>query len=278
MTTPTNELAFAPRPAWNQGQIIFHEQIHGSLPDVVETQGQHLAAQPHTPVFPPTRSETDAFATELEDSLSALITRQSRRRLGYGVEAAEEWPIDRTPPRIRRAHKERLRARLRASLEEDSESDIEATLDTYYPLSPTPPESQDPPSPPPPTIEFNSATKPPGTEADPESSIDRNKRKLAQTDETISHEKNCQQRKNRRGLEHERMDKDPEGLGMGNIKEQELSTEMGDGSNSQSGISRHLLATDELHDAIHLKPRDLSYWQPTSHRSVLDYGGSLSGA
>ncbi|KAG6363894.1 hypothetical protein INS49_008997 [Diaporthe citri] len=150
MTTPTatpaNEPAFAPRPSWIQGQVAFHEQNHGPLPDVVATQGQYLVAQPHTPVFPPLRSETEAFATELTASLGALTSRQNRRRLGYGVEAAEEWPIGRTPPKVRRAQKERLRAKLRASLEEDSESDIEAVLDSYYPLSPVPSESQGSPS------------------------------------------------------------------------------------------------------------------------------------
>lgn len=148
--TPTtrNAPAFAPRPSWIQGQIIIHENDHDPLPDVVATQGQHLVAQPHTPVFSTLSSETKAFATELAASLSALISRQNRRRLGYGVKAAEEWPIGRTPPQVRRARKERLRAELRASHEEDSESDIEATLNTYYPLSPASPASQGSSSPP----------------------------------------------------------------------------------------------------------------------------------
>lgn len=155
-TTTDHTPVFAPQRSWIQGQVIIHENEHGPLPDVVATQGQHLVAQPHTPVFPPLSSETHAFATELAASLSALISRQNRRRLGYGVNAAEEWPIGRTPPEVRRAQKERLRAELRASLEEDSESDIEAKLDTYYPLSPILPVSKG--SPPPPfTIDSNPA-------------------------------------------------------------------------------------------------------------------------
>lgn len=252
MPTPTNEPAFAPRPPWIQGQIIFYEQNHGPLPDVVETDGQHLVAQPHTPVFPPTRSETDAFATLLDAKLDALTSHQRRRCLGYGREAAEEWPIDRTPPKIRRAQKERLRATLRASLEEDSESDIEATLNTYYPLSPTPPESKDSPSlaPPPPTIESNSATKPPGPEAHPETSVDRRKRKHAQTDETIGHEEKPEHRKRRRKSDHDRMDNDSEGPGTSDMKEQELPTERGDDSDPQLGIATYLPAIDERHAAV----------------------------
>lgn len=186
--TPTtrNVPAFASRPSWIQGQVVTHENDHGPLPDVVATQGQHLVAQPHTPVFPPLRSETHAFATKLAASLSALISRQNRRRLGYGVEAAEEWPIGRTPPKVRRVQKGRLRAELRASLEEDSESNIEATLDTYYPLSPVSPAAQGCPSPRC-NIEFKSAFPPLDNRIGSESDVRREKRKLAQTEGANGH-------------------------------------------------------------------------------------------
>lgn len=186
MTTPTQTTTYAPefspRPSWIQGQVTLHEKNHGPLPDVVATQGQHLVTQPHTPVFPALRSEIHAFATELAASLSALASRQNRRRLGYGVEAAEEWPIGRTPPKVRRAQKERLRATLRASLEEDSESDIEATLDAYYPLSSAPSASQRPPSPSF-TIQSKSAVAPRPPGFDSEIDVKGIKRKPAQIEE-----------------------------------------------------------------------------------------------
>lgn len=184
-STPTtrNVPALAPRPSWIQGQVIIHENDHGPLPDVVETQGQHLVAQPHTPVFPPLSFEIHAFATELAASLSALISRRDRRRLGYRVEAAEGWPIGRTPPKVRRAQKARLRAELRASLEEDSESDIEATLDTYYPLSPA---SQGYPSPRY-AIDFKSAFPPVDNQIGSASDVRGEKRKLAHTEGANGH-------------------------------------------------------------------------------------------
>lgn len=187
-STPTtrNVPAFAPRPSWIQGQVVIHENDHGPLPDVVEMQGQHLVVQPHTPVFPLLSSETHAFAAELAASLSALISCQNRRRLGYGVEAAEEWPIGRTPPKVRRAQKERLRAELRASLEEDSESDIEATLDTHYPLSPASPASQGSPSPRY-TIDSESAFPPLDNQIGSESDVRGEKRNLAHTDGANGH-------------------------------------------------------------------------------------------
>lgn len=185
-STTRNVPAFAPRPFWIQGQVVIHENNHGPLPDVVETQGQHLVGQPHTPVFPPLSSETQAFATELAASLSALISRQNRRRLAYGVEAAEEWPIGPTPPKVRRAQKERLRAELRASLEEDSESDIEATLDTYYPLSPAPPASPGYPSPSF-TIDFEFAFTRLDDQIDHEYDVRGEKRKLAHIEGAYGH-------------------------------------------------------------------------------------------
>lgn len=186
--TPTtrNVPDFAPRPSWIQGQVIIHENDHGPLSDVLETQGQHLVAQPHTPVFPPLTYETHAFATELAASLSALISRQNRRRLGYGVEAPQDWPIGRTPPKVRRAQKERLRAELRASLEEDSEVDVEATLDTYYPLSPASSASQGTPSPHC-TIDSKSAFPPLDNQIGSESDVRGEKRKLAHTQGANGH-------------------------------------------------------------------------------------------
>lgn len=188
--TPTpiteNAPAVAPRPSWIQGQVISHQNEHGPLPDVVATQSQHLVAQPYAPVFPPLSSKTHAFASELSASLSALISRHNRRRLGYWVEAAEVWPTGRTPPRIRRAQKERLRAKLRVSLEEDSESDVEATLYAHYPLSPASPASQGSSSPPF-TIDPKLAFSPLDNEVDAESGVRGEKRKLPDVEGANGH-------------------------------------------------------------------------------------------
>lgn len=190
LTTPTpttpNAPALAPRPSWIQEQVALHEKSHGPLPDVVATQGQHLVTQPHTPVFPALRSETHAFITELTASLNVLTSRQNRRRRGYGVKAAEEWPIGRTPPQVRRAQKERLRAKLRVSLEEDSESDIEASLDSHYPLSPAPSASKSSPSPSSVT-ESKFAINPRGFELDPETDVEAMKRNPKQMEEASDH-------------------------------------------------------------------------------------------
>ncbi|KAI7775501.1 hypothetical protein LA080_006744 [Diaporthe eres] len=110
----------------------------------------------------------------------------NRRRLGYVVTAAEEWPIGRTPPKVRRAQKERLGAKLRATLEEDSESDIEAILDSHYPLSPAPFASQSSPSPSS-IIESKFAIAPRGFEFDSETDVEAMKRDPKQMEEANDH-------------------------------------------------------------------------------------------
>ncbi|KAK7708155.1 hypothetical protein SLS64_006977 [Diaporthe eres] len=132
------------------------------------------------------RSEIHAFVTELTASLSVLTSRQNRRRLGYGVKAAEEWPIGRTPPKVRRAQKKRLRAKLRASLEEDSESDIEAIVDSHYPLSPGLSASQSSPSASS-VIESKFAIAPRGFEFDSENYVEAMKRDPKQMEEANDH-------------------------------------------------------------------------------------------
>lgn len=267
MTTPTpttaNAPAFAPRPSWIQGQVTFHETNHGPLPDVVATQGQHLVAQPHTPVFAPLRSEIHAFAAELAASLSALVSHQNSRRRGYGDEAAEEWPIGRTPPKVRRAQKERLRAKLRASLEEDSESDIEATLDAYYPLSPAPPASQGSATPPF-IIESEPATAPRHAQTDSESDTKAKKRKLEQVEEenvyAVSTEHVAKKTKSRgtpgadgKTQSSLRQDVGPtDGVleGLDRKAAPKPYSETGDGSSLQRTVQRHSPPPDNVPSAV----------------------------
>lgn len=128
-----------PRPLWLLLRIRTHEDLYGPLPnDVVETQGQNLVTQPNTPVNSVGELEAHDFAAELEFALKDLIARQRRRHQRYGYEAAEEWPISRTPGKLRRAQRAQEKASTRAMLEEqeECESDVQSLLYEVYGSSP----------------------------------------------------------------------------------------------------------------------------------------------
>lgn len=71
-------------------------------------------------------------------ALEALVLRQERRYKRYGPEAAEEWPISRTPGKLRRAYRARAKAltRARLQLQEECDSDVESLLFEAYGPSP----------------------------------------------------------------------------------------------------------------------------------------------
>lgn len=138
MATPIKTPALAARPNWIGTEILLYERQHGPLPnDVVETQGQNLVTQCPTPVLRPFPSDEFRFNDDLDRRLRVLVWHQERRAATYGQEVAEEWPIDRTPPKYKRARKKFHRARMRAEYEADSgsESDITGVIERAYPLS-----------------------------------------------------------------------------------------------------------------------------------------------
>ena len=99
--------------------------------DIVATQGEYLVPRADTPIFE--KAYDEEFAAALARKLKALTIGQIVRRVMYR-QAADEWPIGRTPPEV----KEHRRAELRA-LEElegvtsdgasDSDRDDHATAD-----------------------------------------------------------------------------------------------------------------------------------------------------
>ena len=82
-------------------------------PDVVTTRGAFLVPRGNTPVID--RGYHATFASDLCLRLDALVTAQAVRRARYG-DAAEQWPIGRTPPELVQKSKDELKT-LKALLE-----------------------------------------------------------------------------------------------------------------------------------------------------------------
>ncbi|KAM7218653.1 hypothetical protein V8F06_005972 [Rhypophila decipiens] len=75
--------------------------------DIVTTQGAYLVPRADTPVFQ--ESFESRFAATLEQHLDAVSTQQICRCIMYR-DAADEWPIGRTPPEIKEKRKAELKA------------------------------------------------------------------------------------------------------------------------------------------------------------------------
>ncbi|KAL9014352.1 MAG: hypothetical protein Q9173_001001 [Seirophora scorigena] len=74
--------------------------------DIVATNGAYLVPRRPTPVFEKTPNEE--FAATLYRELHALLVVQKCRRVMYR-QAAEEWPIGRTPPEVKEQRDAELR-------------------------------------------------------------------------------------------------------------------------------------------------------------------------
>ncbi|KAI1312872.1 hypothetical protein F5Y03DRAFT_202655 [Xylaria venustula] len=105
--------------------------------DIVATQGACLAPRGHTPIY--TKRDDETFAAQLSLKLRALLIAQACRQIKYGAEAAEEWPIGRTPPEMVEKRKAEL-----DKLEELSDNAFDTPPPDYTPSSvstdPTPPD------------------------------------------------------------------------------------------------------------------------------------------
>jgi hypothetical protein len=76
--------------------------------DVVATQGAYLVPPPRTPVWQ--KAHDDEFVSELTMRLYSVIQIiQGIRRRQY-FEAADEWPINHTPPEVKAEYEARLAA------------------------------------------------------------------------------------------------------------------------------------------------------------------------
>ena len=75
--------------------------------DIVATQGAYLVTRANTPVFETTHDEE--FAAKLSWTLNGAVIGQMARRIKYR-EAADEWPIGRTPPEVKEKRKAELKA------------------------------------------------------------------------------------------------------------------------------------------------------------------------
>ncbi len=75
--------------------------------DIVATHGAYLVPRPNTPVFE--NPHTIHFAIALEQELKGLMTAQNCRRRMYR-DAADEWPIRRTPPEVKEKRKAEVKA------------------------------------------------------------------------------------------------------------------------------------------------------------------------
>ncbi|KAJ9129931.1 hypothetical protein NKR23_g12411 [Pleurostoma richardsiae] len=74
--------------------------------DIVTTQGAYLVPRADTPVFQ--EPYDGRFAAALEQHLDAVSTQQICRRVKY-CDAADEWPIGRTPPEVKEKRKAELK-------------------------------------------------------------------------------------------------------------------------------------------------------------------------
>ncbi|KAI1348878.1 hypothetical protein F5Y01DRAFT_291047 [Xylaria sp. FL0043] len=77
-----------------------------NLLDVVGTQGKHLLPRLDTPVWE--NGYSKEFASTLACKLDGLLMIQRCRQNQYR-EAADEWPIGRTPPEVKERHEADLR-------------------------------------------------------------------------------------------------------------------------------------------------------------------------
>ncbi|KAL8941859.1 MAG: hypothetical protein Q9216_002003 [Gyalolechia sp. 2 TL-2023] len=108
--------------------------------DIVATNGAYLVPRMATPVFEETSNED--FAATLYQELHALLVVQNSRRAMYR-QAAEEWPIGRTPPEMKEQRAAGLKVVLQfegiTSDESDKgddaglEEDVVATADRPHP-------------------------------------------------------------------------------------------------------------------------------------------------
>ena len=78
-----------------------------SYSNIVATQGAFLIPPPHTPV-PGTNGPDLVWADRLCGYLESLSTEQVLRRSQYG-DAADEWPIGRTPPDLIEARQRKIK-------------------------------------------------------------------------------------------------------------------------------------------------------------------------
>ncbi|TVY68945.1 hypothetical protein LSUE1_G009486 [Lachnellula suecica] len=96
--------------------------------NIVDTHGAYLITRPRTPVFQGTYNEE--FVSTLENELNHIITQQIWRRRKYR-DAADEWPIGRTPPEI----KEKRATEVKAMTEQWNASDAESDVVPSPPIS-----------------------------------------------------------------------------------------------------------------------------------------------
>ncbi|KAF2807497.1 uncharacterized protein BDZ99DRAFT_80757 [Mytilinidion resinicola] len=75
--------------------------------DIVGTQGAFLVPRAGTPVAQ--EAYDDQFVAALELHLDAVLTEQICRRVMYH-DAADDWPIGRTPPEVKEKRKAELKA------------------------------------------------------------------------------------------------------------------------------------------------------------------------
>ena len=76
--------------------------------DIVATQGVYLVPRPRTPVFEAAYNRE--FAATLSQILHGTVLGHRARRIKYR-ELADEWPIGRTPPEVKRKYEDEIKAR-----------------------------------------------------------------------------------------------------------------------------------------------------------------------
>ncbi|KAL8874212.1 MAG: hypothetical protein Q9198_006917 [Flavoplaca austrocitrina] len=95
--------------------------------DIVATNGAYLVPRPATPVFE--RTPNEEFAATLYQELHALLVVQNCRRNMYR-QAAEEWPIGRTPPEVKEQRDAELKELLQfEGITSDSSGDSDKSED-----------------------------------------------------------------------------------------------------------------------------------------------------